>query len=213
MRQVLYSTYSFLSSYSSSLDSPGQWPAYVFHLSLQLSTLSVPGMTLVSSLHLQSPFILLWVELFQNLQPDGQLQHLVCHLRPAKRAGLWPQPIFFLPAPYPAIPPAEAILPMAKLQHSSKLTSLAGLWSMVNFVMCIKLGPGNTVEGPTGLPLLQLGEFSVSWSYLISASLFSYSGQCHQVLRVLLVCQPTRWRDKEISTHLVEGCGHFYQES
>lgn len=134
MQQVLYSTYSFLPSYSSSLDSPGQWPAYVSHLSLQLSTPSVPGMTLVSSLHLQSPFILLWVELFQNLQPDGQLQHLVCHLRPAKRAGLWPQPIFFFTSPIPRNTTSRGHA--ANGQIAAQLQTDLFSWALVNGEFC-----------------------------------------------------------------------------
>ena len=48
---------------------------------------------------------------------------------------------FFYQSPYPGILPAEAMLPMAKSQHSSKLTSLAGLWSLGEFCYVTQAQP------------------------------------------------------------------------
>ena len=76
-------------------------------------------LTFISPLHLSSPFRLLWVELSPNasaLEATSLSDLSWPYLKPAERAGLWPQPVFYQ-SPCPVlcwIPPAEAMLPMAK---------------------------------------------------------------------------------------------------
>ena len=87
---------------------------------------------------------------------------------------------FFLPVPIPRNTTSRGHA--ANGQITAQLQTDLFSWALVTWWILLcdsSSAPGNTVDGPTGLPLLQLGEFSGSWSCLISASLFPYSEQCH----------------------------------
>ena len=106
---------------------------------------------------------------------------------------------FFYQSPYPGILPVEAMLPMAKSQHSSKLTSLAGLWSFSEFCYVTQAQP----VGILWRALLVYPFFS--WASFLGPDPAWSQHPCFPTLNSTTKspeCQSTRW---SLPAHKIKG--------